>query len=133
MAVICDTKTFLDETARAQILCANPDCWRRLCRDVRCSSYFCCYMCESKYFGNDMGCSHGQACSKKHKPEWDAPRAPAMPTSQGSVDSDRRWRSRLRRDGQEERCWRRFQEREELRSRREWEEEEQQEQEEDEL
>lgn len=65
----------MEESERATTLCANPDCWRRLCRDPNWCRAFCCGMCEQGYYGEDPQQSHGCMCCKKEKPPEDAPRA----------------------------------------------------------
>lgn len=75
----------LREPERARTLCADFSCWRRLCREAHCSTNFCCYMCERRHFGEDLGAAHGQACSKKEKPPWDACRAIAQPSPSSSL------------------------------------------------
>ena len=87
MAFLGETKPHFDESNRAQILCASPNCWRRLCQDPGCSKNFYCFICETRFFGQGLGCvpAHGQACSKKNKPAWGSPRAPALRTAQALV------------------------------------------------
>eukprot|EP00403_Amphidinium_massartii_P010906 CAMPEP_0178413822 /NCGR_PEP_ID=MMETSP0689_2-20121128/22723_1 /TAXON_ID=160604 /ORGANISM="Amphidinium massartii, Strain CS-259" /LENGTH=507 /DNA_ID=CAMNT_0020035101 /DNA_START=13 /DNA_END=1532 /DNA_ORIENTATION=+ len=60
-------------------MCANPDCFRRLCQDFTRTTHFCCRVCEKRYYGTPMESAHGQACSKKHKVPENAVRA-ALPT-----------------------------------------------------
>merc|ERR1719428_2017447 len=66
---------------RPNTLCGNPNCFRSLCADSTTSYNFCCYMCESKYFGTETGMAHGPQCNKKHKPDWQGPRAQDIPTA----------------------------------------------------
>lgn len=69
------------EEKRAQTLCGNPSCWRRLCQQIEISLNFCCYACESGYCGRPLDQQHGPACTRKHQPNWEtALRAPAEPT-----------------------------------------------------
>eukprot|EP00747_Dinoflagellata_sp_TGD_P045782 gnl/TRDRNA2_/TRDRNA2_144046_c1_seq2.p1 gnl/TRDRNA2_/TRDRNA2_144046_c1~~gnl/TRDRNA2_/TRDRNA2_144046_c1_seq2.p1 ORF type:complete len:238 (+),score=8.68 gnl/TRDRNA2_/TRDRNA2_144046_c1_seq2:78-791(+) len=66
---------------RSQILCANPNCQRRLCKDPTFSLNFCCYCCESKHFGlGHTKRAHGPACCDEQPSTPIAIRAPAEMT-----------------------------------------------------